>query len=255
MSIPTVFLALEASTRCVSVAVFQDGDCAAADFLHDPKRHHSETLLPMVKSVLTRAGLTMTDVSAVGTTRGPGSFTSVRIGLASAAGLAFARSVPLYALSTLETLAGNAARADGSPAYEWAMPLMDARKGEVYAALCRLDDPLNPFFIEPTVMPLSEWLERSAEVCNELDPQQAGRPLALVGEGALAYRAEIEAAMQREPTRAAWTILADDAFVHPHAEILGRRLLARLACGDSGEPPIPAYLRQPEAVVNLLARR
>ena len=93
---------------------------------------HSETLLPMVENVLQLTGHTAQDVDAFACTCGPGSFTGLRIGAATAKGLAFATGKPLVPVPTLDALAYAVA----SVAEHGALvaPLLDARRGEVYAA-------------------------------------------------------------------------------------------------------------------------
>ena len=91
---------------------------------------HSETLLPMVESALKCCGLTAGDIDLFACDEGPGSFTGVRIGVATVKGLAFNSNKPCIGVSTLEALALNLAGCDGI-----ACAVMNARRGQVYNAL------------------------------------------------------------------------------------------------------------------------
>lgn len=144
-------LALEASTRVASVAlagVPETGDNVAgvrgggltvlAEFTTDVRKTHSQRLLPMVDRVLAEAGLRPADLGAVACTTGPGSFTGLRIGLATAKGLAFALNIPAFGVPTLDALANNLGILEpGAPAIaaDLVCPVLDARKGQVYAAV------------------------------------------------------------------------------------------------------------------------
>lgn len=102
--------------------------------LSNYERNHAETLMPMVHRVLLECGLKPDDLDAVAVTRGPGSFTGLRIGMATAKGICMAAGVALVGISTLEALAWNL---NGSGSL--ICPMLDARKAEIYAALYRVD--------------------------------------------------------------------------------------------------------------------
>jgi len=157
-------------------------------------------LLDDVHALLASAGTTQDDIDALVVGTGPGSFTSTRIGLAFARGLALALDVPGAGVSTLHALA--AARAD-------VVPLVDARRGEVFAE--------GPRAVSPDDLELPE-----GTVC--------------IGSGALRYRATLE--------RAGCVVPADDDAVHlPHA-----RLHAGLAVAFGPIDAIePLYVRAPDA--------
>lgn len=123
-------LGLGSAGKIAAAAVWRDGRMLAS-FSLGAGLTHSQTLLPLCDGALRAAGLTMDDVTSVAVTAGPGSFTGLRIGLAMAKGLCFARGLPCAGVSTLEALA-------------WELPVdgcvlcaLDARRGEVYcAAFC-----------------------------------------------------------------------------------------------------------------------
>ncbi len=120
-------LAVETCTMACSVALW-DGKRMYERFL-EAERSHSKKLLPMCQSVLSEAGLTMSHVDAIACTRGPGSFTGVRIGVGVAKGLAFGQNLPIYAVSSLAALAYQVMEV--APC-ERVVALLDARMGELY---------------------------------------------------------------------------------------------------------------------------
>ena len=124
-------LGLGSAGKIAAAAVWRDGRMLAS-FSLGAGLTHSQTLLPLCDGALRAAGLTMDDVTSVAVTAGPGSFTGLRIGLAMAKGLCFARGLPCAGVSTLEALA-------------WELPVdgcvlcaLDARRGEVYCAAFRV---------------------------------------------------------------------------------------------------------------------
>ena len=127
-------LAIESATPMASVALLNEGTVLAQE-QGPPGQHHSENLLPMVDRALLAADVGLSEVDCFAISIGPGAFTSLRIGLATLKGLAFGRDQPVAAVSTLQALALSAKRAGriegGGPII---VPMLDARRGEVYAA-------------------------------------------------------------------------------------------------------------------------
>ena len=122
-------LALDSTAVTAAVALC-DGKKLVASYTLNNMNTHSETLLPMVESVLKLSGWTTGDIELFACSEGPGSFTGVRIGAATIKGLAFAKNVPCIGVSTLEALAYNLKFCGGI-----VCPLMNARRGQVYNAL------------------------------------------------------------------------------------------------------------------------
>lgn len=123
-------LAFESSAKAGSVALTQDGKLLAESY-QNTGLTHSQTLLLMAQELLKSCGVTPKEVDAVAVAAGPGSFTGVRIGVAAAKGYAWGGEKPCYGVSTLESMAYNAGR-DG-----YVLPVMDARRAQVYTALFR----------------------------------------------------------------------------------------------------------------------
>ncbi|MBQ7362888.1 MAG: tRNA (adenosine(37)-N6)-threonylcarbamoyltransferase complex dimerization subunit type 1 TsaB [Clostridia bacterium] len=128
-----LILALDTTAKAASVAV-ADGERLLALYNIDNGLTQSELILPMAENVLKNLHLSFSDVELFAVSAGPGSFTGVRIGTAVIKGLAFGRDVPCVCISTLEELAENLAGLEGI-----LVPVMDARRGQVYNALFRGD--------------------------------------------------------------------------------------------------------------------
>ncbi len=127
-----LILAIDSATQVAGVALLDDSKLLKEEFSNF-KRNHAEILMPMVDRVLQECGFKSADLDAVAVTVGPGSFTGLRIGMATAKGICMAGGVSLVGVSTLETLAWNLA---GSRSL--ICPMLDARKGEIYAGLYKV---------------------------------------------------------------------------------------------------------------------
>ena len=125
-----LILALESSATACSVALTRDGELIAHAYQHSGLTH-SRTLLPMVNNVLTSCGESMEHVDVVAVAAGPGSFTGLRIGVATAKGLAWPEDKDCAACSTLESMAWPLAHMKG----KLIVCAMDARRSQVYNAL------------------------------------------------------------------------------------------------------------------------
>jgi len=99
-----MLLAVDTSTTQVGLALY-DGAQVVGEFAWRSNRRHTVELAPAIADLLNRCGLTMDDIKALGVALGPGSFTSLRVGLALAKGLAFSKDIPLIGISTLDILA------------------------------------------------------------------------------------------------------------------------------------------------------
>lgn len=131
---------IETSTALCSVALAEDGAVTAYRESSEPKAHASLTAV-FVQEVLAERGVTLADCDAVCVSMGPGSYTGLRVGVSTAKGLCFGSGKPLLAVGTLDTLVAQAeeipdqAGNDGSSPYSFIIPMIDARRMEVYAAV------------------------------------------------------------------------------------------------------------------------
>ena len=222
-------LALSCPAKGAAAAVLSDNEVLSA-FSAGDAMTGSELLLPMAEDALRSAGMTMGDVDLFAVTAGPGSFTGVRIGVALVKGLAFGRGAVCLCVSTLEALAENVLPLSGL-----VCPVMDARRGEVYAAIFDSRDGKNTRLLPDSALPASEL---AATVARDYP----GRSVMLVGDGvAVAEPAFREAGIDLAP-------LPD--VLLPHSAISCGRVAYRQAqAGGAVEADLlaPVYLRESQA--------
>jgi tRNA threonylcarbamoyladenosine biosynthesis protein TsaB len=216
-------LGLDSSTAASTACVLR-GDGEAFEVVPEPAAlsappAHARELMPAVAEVLERAGVELSDLEAIAVGVGPGTFTGLRIGIATARALAGANGLPLRPVSSLAALAaGIDARL--------ALPVIDAKRGEVFAALHSADGrrPWAPFAVSP---------EALAERVRE-----AGFNVRAAGDGSIRFRRVLESAGIR--------VDPDESRSH----VVRALHVCRLADGVPGEPPqavLPDYLRAPDA--------
>lgn len=124
-----LILGIDSSGHTASVALYADG-VVLSEYSNNIGLTHSQTLLPMVAEIFSRTGHTVDELDAIAVSAGPGSFTGLRIGAATAKGLALGYDIPLLEVSTLEGLAMNVRDMDAV----YVHPIMDARRSQVYTA-------------------------------------------------------------------------------------------------------------------------
>ncbi len=182
-------------------------------------RGHAETLVPLIGRIMADAGVSFADLDRIAVTIGPGTFTGVRIGVATARGLAVASGLPVTGVSTLEAVAAGLAQ--GAQTRPIAS-VFDARRGEVYVQI-----------FSPALDPLTEPQALSYRAAGDLIARH--RP-ALVGTGVHLVQTVEEGAE---------TLLqvADDP-AQPSAVLVAERAATR---GITHIPPAPLYLRPPDA--------
>jgi tRNA threonylcarbamoyladenosine biosynthesis protein TsaB len=225
----TALIGFDTATDDVSVAAVRDGDLVTERRLSAPPAErppHATALLAEIEATVDEVGgWERVDGLAVGI--GPGSFTGLRIGLATARALAQALSLPVTPVGTLEALSAGIGEASVA-AVRSRLPVLDARRGQAFAALCAAD---GAEVWPPLVAGPDELAERLAALAEP--------PLA-AGSGALRFRRELEAAGA--------DVLPDSDAAH--------RISARHVCAIAGarspagpEAIEPIYLRPPDAKV------
>ena len=122
-------LAIESSSLVASIAVLTD-DITTAEYTINHKITHSQTLLPMIDDISQRIELDMKEIDAIAISGGPGSFTGLRIGSATAKGLGLALDIPLIHVSTLKAMAYNIFDSESL-----ICPIMDARRAQTYTGV------------------------------------------------------------------------------------------------------------------------
>ena len=129
---------IETSTSLCSVALLEDGRITASRHSDEPRAHASMTA-PYVKEVLDERGLRVQDCNAVCLSMGPGSYTGLRVGSSTAKGLCFGAGIPLLAVGTLDVLVAQALEEGLPEGCKYIVPMIDARRMEVYSATYTAD--------------------------------------------------------------------------------------------------------------------
>jgi tRNA threonylcarbamoyladenosine biosynthesis protein TsaB len=212
-----VILAFDTATASTVVGVL-DGE-VLVEARHDPplggRPEHAPRLLPLVHDVVEDWDA----IERIGVGVGPGSFTGLRVGIATARALAQARGLPLVGVSTLEVIAR---RLGGT-----ALAVLDARRGEAFAAAWRDGERL----LDPVALRPDALAEQAARL---------PRPLRAAGDGSVRFREQLQAAGAEVP---------DDSS--PFHRVSARVLCARAAEAEEGPPGtvLPDYLRLPDAEI------
>ena len=227
-------LAIEAATQHCSTALFVDGEVVGQAVEEKQGLPHAVTLMPSIKRILGGANLEVGMLDRIAVTRGPGSFTSVRISLATAYGLAQGGGVPLAGFDTLEVTAFGARDVHAGQIIAVAL---DARKQEVYGAAFRVFSNRPP---ETLVHPATWTPDRFTEALDDFET------VILLGDGPGVYSAEFQPLLQKSTPPEAPTLQ------HPSALSLGAfaSLLTERELDE--RPADPLYLRLPEAERNRL---
>ncbi|MBE6535106.1 MAG: tRNA (adenosine(37)-N6)-threonylcarbamoyltransferase complex dimerization subunit type 1 TsaB [Ruminococcaceae bacterium] len=161
-------LAFDTSATVATVALC-DNERLLAEYTVNNGNTHSETLLPMIESLLANFSMSVSDVDLFAVSAGPGSFTGVRIGAATLKGLAFASDKPCVGVSTLHAIAKNLSLCKGL-----ICPVMNARRAQVYTALFRSNGQTLERLIPDSAMSIAELDEKLAEF---------GEPVYFSGDG------------------------------------------------------------------------
>ena len=224
-----LLLAIETATQTASLALWRDGGVVAERWT-EAGRPTAESLLPATDALLADAGLALEAVAGFAVSAGPGSFTGLRIGLATVKGLAFGTGRRVAAVPTLEALARDAA-GEGAVA-----ALLDARRGELYAA--GFEGGVAAAWLPEAVYPLADLAARLPEGCRVV-----GEGLAVCVEALVAARGE---ALRLQPEPAAPPAR--------HVAELGAEAWSRGESADA-ETLVPRYLRRAEAEVQRTGQR
>ncbi|MDT0539238.1 tRNA (adenosine(37)-N6)-threonylcarbamoyltransferase complex dimerization subunit type 1 TsaB [Croceitalea sp. P059] len=124
-------LNIETATTNCSVSIGVNGECISLLEENTPNYSHSEQLHVFIKEVLKKATLSFSDLDAIAVSKGPGSYTGLRIGVSAAKGLCFSLDLPLISIPTLESMAQQIVVVDDAVI----IPLLDARRMEVYSCI------------------------------------------------------------------------------------------------------------------------
>ena len=196
--------------------------------------NHAEILLPLIQTLLETTGVTVPQLSGIAVSIGPGSFTGLRIGLATAKGLAYESGVPLVGVSTLHAAAARVRRGDALIG-----AMLDARKSEVYIALFRVARGDLTRVTDDAVMPI----DAAVDLLRSHWSPSAGA-LMLVGDGAKAHERRLVDSLGTIP------IVSGACRFSVAAEVarLGAERVAG-AARDQSDVAAPVYLRLTEAEI------
>ena len=172
-------IGMDSSGNVASVACVENG-ILVAEYTMNHKKTHSQTLLPMLDQIVRDAEIELSGIDAIAVAAGPGSFTGLRIGAATVKGLGLALEKPVIPVPTCEGLAYNLSGTAGL-----VVPIMDARRGQVYTGIYRVDAESAPIRVLEDQMALSmeELLEKLAGY---------GEPVTFLGDGVPVFRSLIE---------------------------------------------------------------
>jgi tRNA threonylcarbamoyladenosine biosynthesis protein TsaB len=227
-----IVLGIESATEVVGAAV-SDGEHAAA-LVVSGRRRHAETLAPAVAEVLARSGVELGQLDALAVDLGPGLFTGLRVGVATAKGLAQGLGIGILGFTSLEVLAAGAFEAGWRGCV---LAVVDGRRGEVFAARYRRGDDGD---VLETTAPARHKPEALAGLAGEQEGTLA------VGDGARRYATEL-----------AGVELAGLRWSAPDPLVMVALALSRLARGTApvrAEKVVPCYLREPDARINWVRR-
>jgi tRNA threonylcarbamoyladenosine biosynthesis protein TsaB len=214
-------LAIETATIAVGCALWGDGAPVASTTLVAPQRH-AEVLMPAIEEMCRRAGWSVEDLDGVAVDVGPGLFTGLRVGLATARAIAMARDIPAAAVQSLECLAYPHRRRPGP-----LVAVVDARRGEVYSAVFHSDgDGLTETRAARVTSP-----DQLAAELGAMGGEGGERAL-VIGDGAWRYRGALAATGAE---------LGGPGEVAPSPLIVAELGAGRLVASSL---PEPVYLRQ-----------
>ncbi|MDD2431995.1 MAG: tRNA (adenosine(37)-N6)-threonylcarbamoyltransferase complex dimerization subunit type 1 TsaB [Firmicutes bacterium] len=221
-------LALDTSTKTGGAALV-DGESILGEYVLDIERKtHSERVVPAIDYLLKGLGVKIDEIDSLAIAHGPGSFTGLRIGVATVKALSLSLDLPVYKVDTLEALASQISFLDGV-----IIPILSARRGEVYGAIWK-SKPAEDSFIC-----LKKSGARSLESLLESVPQENN--LYFLGEGALS---EKESILQAFPD--ATIVRGTNSMLHPGS--VGLRALKTGSPVDI-DSLLPNYLRKSEAEI------
>ncbi|HTZ07615.1 MAG TPA: tRNA (adenosine(37)-N6)-threonylcarbamoyltransferase complex dimerization subunit type 1 TsaB [Acidimicrobiales bacterium] len=225
-------LALESATELAGVAL-ADGEGVLAQAALTRGRRHAEAMVPTVAFVCERAGVALGAVEAVAVDVGPGLFTGLRVGVATARALATALALPVVAVGSTEVVAAAVAASGLVPEGTEVVAVVDARRGEVFAQRFTVDDG--------AARPRAEAARHTPE---DLATALADAPGVVAGDGARRHAAVLGAVPG--------VTVAGPAFDHPSPAVLAVLGVARADRGATAAPGavLPRYLRDADVRIN-----
>ncbi|MDU4937372.1 MAG: tRNA (adenosine(37)-N6)-threonylcarbamoyltransferase complex dimerization subunit type 1 TsaB [Clostridium sp.] len=221
-----IVLSIDSSSKVATVALLND-DTLLGEYVINDKREHSVLLMPMIENLLKDCELTINDIDGFVVSKGPGSFTGLRIGMATIKGLSFGANKPYISLSSLDGLAYSLSYFNGI-----ICPIMDALRENVYTALYKNEDGEFKNIMEPTPMELPDLLEMLKEKNEEV---------IFTGDGLLKHKEYIKSNFPNAK-------FASNHVSLTRASSIGELGLNLLKEGIKDDPnSAPVYLKKPQA--------
>jgi tRNA threonylcarbamoyladenosine biosynthesis protein TsaB len=243
-------LAMDTSTTSLTIALLE-GERLIGEAKAIAERNHSIYLVPSILDMLHTAETRLQDVDGVAVGKGPGSYTGVRIGASVAKTLAWTLKIPLLGVSSLEAMALSGASESIAAETEWIVPMMDARRGQVFTGLYEVREGRSSCLLPDGIRLLSDWMEQLSSYIEEhRDGTEAAAGLRLVGE-TTPFRTVLDAP---DVWRGIRTEIRETSI---RAYSVGRLASQRWQRGEQDEVHAfaPNYTQLAEAEANYLARQ
>ncbi|WP_144495964.1 tRNA (adenosine(37)-N6)-threonylcarbamoyltransferase complex dimerization subunit type 1 TsaB [Bacillus pumilus] len=222
-------LAIDTSNHTLGIALVKDSTVIGESITY-LKKNHSVRAMPTVEALMKECGVAPSELSKIVVAKGPGSYTGVRIGVTIAKTLAWTLSIPISAVSSLETLAANGQYFD-----VWISPLFDARRGQVYTGLYQFAEGKIQEIKQDQNILLTDWL-------HEL--KQTGKPILFLGQDVHLHEESIRSILGET------AVIAEGAFHNPRPSMLA--FLGTDRPAEDVHQLVPNYIRMAEAEVNWL---
>mgnify|MGYP000859806213 FL=1 len=232
-----LILAIDSATPVAGVALL-DGNKLLKEEFSNYKKTHSQTLMPMIDRVLRECECSLDDLAAVAISAGPGSFTGLRIGMATAKGLCLASGKPLVTVATLDALAYNVHRSQ-----DLVCPLLDARKQEVYTCFYDVSAALPRRLVEMSACSPAEFVEQALHLAHKY-----GRgKILLLGDAYYPYEEYFQKALGEK------LLVAAPHLMYPRAASIASLAMLKLEAGELENlfSLRPHYIRLSEAEYRL----
>ncbi|MBQ4816992.1 MULTISPECIES: tRNA (adenosine(37)-N6)-threonylcarbamoyltransferase complex dimerization subunit type 1 TsaB [Bacillus] len=222
-------LAIDTSNHTLGIALVKDSTVIGESITY-LKKNHSVRAMPTVEALMKECGVAPSELSKIVVAKGPGSYTGVRIGVTIAKTLAWTLSIPISAVSSLETLAANGQYFDG-----WISPLFDARRGQVYTGLYMFEEGKIQEIKQDQNILLTDWL-------HEL--KKTGKPVLFLGQDVHLHEESIRSILGET------AVIAEGAFHNPRPSMLA--FLGTDRPAEDVHQLVPNYIRMAEAEVKWL---
>lgn len=221
-----IVLSIDSSSKVATIALLKD-DILLGEYILNDKKEHSIILMPMIDDLLKQCHIGIEDIDGYVVSKGPGSFTGLRIGMATIKGMSSASNKPYISLSSLAGLAYSLSSFNGL-----ICPIMDALRENVYAALYKFVDGNLVTILEPTAIDIDKLLD----LLNKKD-----ETVIFTGDGLIKHKNFIYENYKNAH-------FAPNHLSIIHASSLGELGMKLLKDGHADDPnSSPMYLKKPQA--------